>query len=54
MGERCNHLREWAELVGDTVPEAAFDDECGGADDPFGADPGGSSSPNSGRHSRRR
>ncbi|MFB6154892.1 MAG: hypothetical protein ABEJ22_03285 [Haloferacaceae archaeon] len=29
MGEHRNHLREWAELVGDSVPEAVVEGESG-------------------------
>ena len=43
MGEHRDNLREWAELVGDSLPEAACDDECGATDAPFGTEPGSTS-----------
>jgi len=39
MDEPSDHLKEWAELVGDSIPEVVSEDDRRPCDEAFGAEP---------------
>jgi len=39
MDEPSDHLREWAELVGDPIPEVVSEEDRRPCDEAFGAEP---------------